>query len=71
MTKVFALLAIALLVLVAACMAPEEEEAAPVVAPPEVVPEPTPITPEEIAQLDLVTDAVCANGMISAVITNN
>ncbi len=33
MRKVFALLAIALLVLVAACMAPEEEEAAPVAPP--------------------------------------
>ncbi|MBW2963175.1 hypothetical protein KY306_00160 [Candidatus Woesearchaeota archaeon] len=66
-----ALLAIALMVLAVACMAPEEEAGpigeAPVAEP--VVPiEPVTVP---VAELELLADVVCANQIISAVITNN
>jgi|GEM_PF-4490780 len=67
----FALLAIALMVLAVACMAPEGEE-----GPIGEVPPAEPVVPVEpvtvpVAELELLTDVVCANGMISGVITNN
>jgi len=72
----FALMAIALMVLVA-CAAPKAEEPAPVsdqpVAEPTPAPEPTPVAPivtPSGSQLNLLTDVVCVNGKISAIVTN-
>lgn len=71
----FALLAIALMVMAFGCMAPEEEApAAPVVQDePLPEPEPTTTTPETTpsgAQVSMLTDVVCLGDRITATIAN-